>query len=115
VGQLLGFAKSTLCKWLKQEPPVEKGSLAGEVVELDGLWTHTGAGGEALKVARDEGGSVFLSFGGWEQVMEGLYKGGLGEPAHVVSDGDPALAGAIELVYGTETPHQLCQFHLLRE
>jgi transposase-like protein len=115
VGQLLGFAKSTLCKWLQQEPPVEKGSLGGEVVELDGLWTRSRAGGEELKVARDEGGSVFLSFGGWEQVIERLYEGVLGEPAHVVSDGDPAIAGAIELAYGIQTPHQLCQFHLLRE
>ena len=40
---------------------------------------------------------------------------GLGEPAHVVSDGDPAIAGAIELVYGAQVPHQLCQFHLVRE
>jgi transposase-like protein len=47
--------------------------------------------------------------------MEGLYEGGLREPAHVVSDGDPAIAGAIELVYGAQVPHQLCQFHLLQE
>jgi hypothetical protein len=110
----LGFAKSTLCKWLKQEPAVE-GSLRGEVVELDGLWTRTGAGREELKVARDDRGAVFLSFGEWEQVVEGLYARGLGEPAHMVSDGDPAIAGAIELVYGTQVPHQLCQFHLLQE
>jgi hypothetical protein len=114
VGQPLGFAKSTLCKWLKQEPAVE-GSLRGEVVELDGLWTRTGAGREELKVARDDPGAVFLSFGEWEQVVEGLYARGLGEPAHMISDGDPAIAGAIELVYGTQVPHQLCQFHYLRE
>jgi hypothetical protein len=104
VGQLLGFAKSTLCKWLKQEPSVES-SLRGEAVELDGLWTQTRAGREELKIARDEQEAVFLSFGGWEQVVEGLYEGGLGEPAHMVSDGDPAIAGAIELVYGAQVPH----------
>lgn len=114
MGQLLGFAKSTLCKWLKQEPPLE-GEVKGEVVELDGLWTRTGEGAEELKVARDEGGAAFRSFGRWDQVVEGLYERGLGEPVHIVSDGDPAIAGAIEWVYGTQVPHQLCPFHLLRE
>lgn len=114
VGQLLGFAKSTLCKWLKQESKVE-GSLRGEVVELDGLWTRTQEGREELKVVRDEEGTVFLSFGTWEQVVDQLYEGGLREPVHAVSDGDPAIAGALELVYGVQTPHQLCQFHLLQE
>jgi transposase-like protein len=56
-----------------------------------------------------------LFFGSWEQVVERLYEGGLRGPAHVVSDGDPAIAGAIELVYGIQVPHQLCQFHLLQE
>jgi hypothetical protein len=62
VGQLLGFAMSTLCKWLKQEPPVE-GNLKGEVLEADGLWARTREGREELKVARDERGAVFLAFG----------------------------------------------------
>lgn len=114
MGQLLGFAKSTLCKWLKQEPPVER-DLKGEVMELDGLWTRTREGAEELKVARDERGAAFLSFGRWDQVVDRLYERGLAEPVHIVSDGDPAIAGAIEWVYGTQVPHQLCQFHLLRE
>jgi hypothetical protein len=84
-------------------------------MELDGLWTRTGGGREELKVARDERGAVFLSFGEWEQVVNQLYARGLGEPVHMVSDGDPAIAGAIELVYGPQVPHQLCQFHLLQE
>ena len=36
-------------------------------------------------------------------------------PAHLVSDGDRAIAGGIALVYGRAAPHQLCHFHLLRE
>jgi hypothetical protein len=48
-------------------------------------------------------------------VVERVYEGGIREPAQVVSDGDPAIAGAIELVYGAQVPHQLCQFHLLQE
>lgn len=114
MGQLLGFAKSTLCKWLKQEPAVE-GDLKGKVMEVDGLWTRTREGGAELKVARDERGGVSFSFGGWDQVIDRLYEKGLTEPVHIVSDGDPAIAGAIEWVYGVQVPHQLCQFHLLRE
>ena len=30
-------------------------------------------------------------------------------------DDDRAMAAGIELVYGREAPHLLCQFHLLRE
>lgn len=89
--------------------------MKGEVVELDGLWTRTREGREELKVARDEGGGVFLSFGRWDEVLEQLHERGLKKPAHMVSDGDPAIAAAIELVYGVRTPHQLCQFHLLQE
>ena len=34
---------------------------------------------------------------------------------HLVSDGNGAIAAGIELVYDGEAPHQLCEFHLLRE
>ena len=40
---------------------------------------------------------------------------GAQHPAHLVSNGDGAIAAGIELVYGGEAPHQLCAFHLLRE
>ena len=40
---------------------------------------------------------------------------GAQHPAHLVSDGDGAIASGIELVYGGEVAHQLCAFHLLRE
>ena len=34
VGNLLGFAKSTLCKWIKREQ-YKRPDLSGEVLELD--------------------------------------------------------------------------------
>ena len=34
---------------------------------------------------------------------------------HIVSDGDGAIESAIDMAYDRGTPHQLCQFHLLRE
>ena len=40
---------------------------------------------------------------------------GAHSPRHIVSDGDLAIASAIEMIYGNEANHQLCQFHLLRE
>ena len=36
-------------------------------------------------------------------------------PKHIVSDGDRAIESAIDMAYDRGTPHQLCQFHLLRE
>ena len=36
-------------------------------------------------------------------------------PKHIVSDGDRARESAIDMAYDMGTPHQLCQFHLLRE
>ena len=53
VGKMLGIAKSTLCKWLKQEK-YERPKLSGEVLELDGAWTRFEGGNVELKVARDE-------------------------------------------------------------
>ncbi len=36
-------------------------------------------------------------------------------PKFRCSDGDLAIASAIDMTYGNEANHQLCQFHLLRE
>ena len=93
VGKMLGFAKSTLCKWLKRER-YTRPKLSGEVLELDGVWTRVAGGKLELKVARDLGADA---------------------PRHIVSDGDRAIESAIDMAYGRGTPHQLCQFHLLRE
>ena len=68
-----------------------------------------------MEVVRDEEGGVVVSFGSWEEVVDRVYDQGLEEPEHIVSDGDRAIAWAIELVYGSKAPHQLCHFHLLRE
>ena len=38
---MLGFAKSTLCKWLKQED-YKRPKLSGDALELDGVWTRVG-------------------------------------------------------------------------
>lgn len=114
VGMLLGFTKSTLCKWLKQEG-LDSDGLDGQVLELDGLWTRTTLGKAELKVVRDGAGEVMASFESWERVLDSLYQRGLDKPVHIVSDGDKAIAEAIAMVYGSNAPHQLCQFHLLRE
>lgn len=111
---MFGFAKSTLCKWIKQEK-LSKEPITGRVAEFDGLWTRTAKGQTELKVIRDDEGNVVLSFEDWEKAISGLYEQGLGVPLHLVSDGDRAIEGAIEMVYGDKAPHQLCQFHLLRE
>ena len=50
---MLGFAKSALCKWLKQEK-YKRPDLSGEALELDGIWTRVAGGKLELKVARDE-------------------------------------------------------------
>ena len=47
MGNMLGFAKSTLCKWLKQEK-YTRPKLSGEVWELDKVWTRV-SGGKALQ------------------------------------------------------------------
>ncbi len=113
-GELFGFAKSTLCKWLKQEK-LQEPDMKGRVVEMDGVWTRTRSGRRELKVVRDENGTVMGSFGRWEEVLGEAYNRGVTDPVHLVSDGDRAIAEAIQVVYGSKAPHQLCQFHLLRE
>ena len=106
--------KSTICKWLRRTPLPEP-QLTGRVLELDGLWTRTRAGRTELKVIRDDTGTALGAFGPWAAVIDRAWHLGAQHPAHLVSDGDGAIASGIEFVYGREAPHQLCVFHLLRE
>lgn len=89
--------------------------LPGAVWELDDLWTRTRQGDRELKVIRDETGVVLGSFGSWTAALELAEQSGTAAPRHLVSDGDRAIAAAIQWVYGRAMPHQLCSFHLLRE
>ena len=68
VGKMLGFANSTLCKWLKREQ-YKRPKLSGEVLELDRIWTRVAGGNEELKVARDERGVALASAGSWEDAV----------------------------------------------
>ena len=76
-----------------------------------------------MKVVRDERGVALGSFAGWGAVIDLAWQQGATAPVHpvsstgqvLVSDGDRAIAEGIALVYGSAAPHQLCQFHLLRE
>ena len=114
VGKLFGFAKSTLCKWIRGEK-LRKDSLNGQVLEMDGLWTRTREGAVEMKVIRDDMGNVMATFDSWQKAVNEAYMSGAHSPRHVVSDGDLAIASAIDMTYGNHTNHQLCQFHLLRE
>ena len=89
--------------------------LSGRVWELDGMWTRTRSGPREMRVIRDEKGTALGSFRPWAEVIDQAWRQGEPAPAHLVSDGDRAIAAAIELVYGREAPRQLCHFHLLRE
>ena len=62
VGKLFGFAKSTLCKWIRGER-LRNGDMGGEVLEMDGLWTPTREGAVEMKVIRDDLGNVMATFG----------------------------------------------------
>ena len=64
----LGFAKSTLCKWLKQED-YKHPELAGAVLELDKVWTRVAGGNAELKVARDERSVALALAGSWEDAL----------------------------------------------
>ena len=48
-------------------------------------------------------------------MIDQAWQQGAVQPAHLVSDGDRAIAAGIQMVYGRQAPHQLCHFHLLRE
>ena len=71
VGSMLGFAKSTLCKWLKQEQ-CKRPKMSGEVLEPDVVWTRVAGGSVELKVARDERGVALVSAGSWEDALTRL-------------------------------------------
>ena len=114
VGRMFGFAKGTLSKWIGAQR-VQERQMGGEVLEMDGLWTRTARGPVEMKVIRDSRGRVMAGFGSWLETMLEAYRRGARSPAHIVSDGDLAIASAIETTYGVNANHQLCQFHLLRE
>ena len=111
---MLGFAKSALCKWLKRER-YKLPKLSGEALELGGIWTRVAGGNVELKVARDERGVALASAGSWEDAVAAARDLGADAPRHIVSDGDRAIESAIDISYDGGTPHQLRQFHPLRE
>ena len=84
-------------------------------LELDGLWTRTRRGRTEPKIIRAVGEAALGSFGAWAEVIDRAWRLGAQHPQHLVSYGNGAIAARIELVYGGDTPHQLCAFHLLRE
>ena len=94
VGRMPGFAKSTLCKWLKQEK-YKRPKLSGDVLELDGVWTRVAGGKLELKVARDERGVAAASVGSWERALMAVRDLGADAPRHIVSDGDRAIESVI--------------------
>ena len=89
--------------------------LSGQVWELDGMWTRTRSGPREMRVVRDGMGTALGSFEPWTGVIDQAWGQAERTPVHLVSDDDRAIAAGIELVYGRQAPHQLCQFHLLRE
>ena len=115
-GNWVGCVKSTVCKWLRKAPLAVPRLPPDGTLELDGLWTRTRTGRTELKVIRDAAaGTALGAFGSWAEVIDRAWQLGAQRPAHLVSDGDGAIAAGIELVYGGEAAHQLCAFHLLRE
>ncbi len=68
-----------------------------------------------MKVTRDERGVALELAGSWEDALTAARDLGADAPRHIVSDGDRAIESAIDMAYDRGTPHQLCQFHLLRE
>ncbi len=73
--------------------------LRGRVLERDGLWTRTRAGATELKVIRDENGVALGAFGNWAGVIDQAWRQGVVQPAHLMSDGDAAIAAGIRMVY----------------
>ena len=113
-GNWVGCVKSTICQWLRKAP-LTAPELQDGALELDGLWTRTRGGRTELKVIRDAAGTALGAFGSWAEVIDLAWQQRAQHPAHLVSDGDGAIAAGIELVYGGEARRQLCAFHLLRE
>ena len=115
-GNWVGCVKSTVCQWLGKTPLTAPQLPPDGTLELDGLWTRTYSGRTELKVIRAAAaGTALGTFGSWAEVIDRAWQLGVQHPAHLVSDGDGAIASGIELMYGGEAPRQLCVFHLLRE
>ena len=115
-GNWVGCVKSTVCQWLRKSPLAAPELPLDGTLELDGLWTRTRRGRTELKVIRNAtAGTALGSFGSWAEVIDRAWQQGAQHPAHLVSDGDGAIAAGVELVYGGDAPHQLCAFRLLRE
>ena len=109
-GNWVDCVKSTVCQWLPKAP-LAAPELQDGALELDGLWTRTRSGRTELKVIRNTAaGTALGAFGSWAEVIDLAWQQGAQHPAHLVSDGDGAIAAGIELVYGGEAPHQLCAF-----
>ena len=115
-GNWVGCVKSTVCKWLRKAPLAAPELPPDGTLELDGLWTRTRSGRTELKVIRDAAAGMALgAFGSWAKAIDRAWQLRAQHPAHLVSDGDGAVASGIGLVYGGEAPHQLCVSHPLRE
>ena len=76
VGELLGFAKSSLCRWIGSER-LEGVRMSGDVLEMDGVWVRTQARKVELKVVRDDAGVALGSFGSWEDALNEAYDSGV--------------------------------------
>ena len=109
VGNMLGFAKSKLCKWLMQER-CKCPKLLGEALELDGMWTRVACGNVELKVARGERRVAIVAAGSWENTLVAAREQSASAPRHIVSDRDRAIEGAIDMAYGRSAPHLLCEY-----
>ena len=78
-GKLFGFAKSTLCEWIRREKLSET-RVGGDVLEMDGLWTRTAEGSVEMKVIGDGLGSATATFGSWLEAVSGAYMRGARSP-----------------------------------
>ena len=104
-GNWVGCVKSTVCKWLEKAPLATPQLPPDGTLEMDGLWTRTSRGRTELKVIRAAAaGTALGAFGSWAEVIDRAWQLGAQRPAHLVSDGDGAIAAGIELVYGGEAP-----------
>ena len=109
VGNMLGFAKSKLCKWLMQER-CKRPKLLGDAMELDGVWTRVACGNVELKVARDERGVAIVAAGNLENTLAAAREQSASAPRHIVSDRDRAIEGTIDMAYGRGDLHLLCEY-----
>ena len=92
-GKWVGCVKSTVGKWLGKAPLTAPELLPDGTLELDGLWTPTRSGRTELKVIRSAAaGTALGSFGSWAEVIDLAWQQGAQRPAHLVSDGDRAIA-----------------------